>query len=54
MPEARFIGAVFFTGVVIYVGMGRKSRDPARHEPHEEVERLRHRNLPGGVTGDTG
>ena len=42
MPEALFIVAVFFIAVVIYVAMWLKSRDPALHKPHEEVERLRH------------
>ncbi len=42
MPEALFIVAVFVIAVIIYVAMWLKSRDPALHKPHEEVERLRH------------
>ncbi len=42
MPEALIVAAVFVIAVMIYVAMWRQSRDPALHQPHEELARLQH------------
>jgi len=42
MPEALAVVAVFVVAVVICAAMWLRARDPSLHQPHEELERLRH------------
>ncbi len=42
MPEALVIVAVFVVTVIAWVGAWRQARDPALHNPREELARLTH------------